>query len=297
MTTRFKKIWMIVLAVSLLSATVVSADDSFDGVPLPSGTLGMLFYFDQTAGNKLYSSGDKLSDDFNLTADVGIWRSVYYYNIGPFAASTNLVLPFGTISVDGAAVGNANISSSGMGDPLVCQTLWPINDPENLTWACLATWVTMPYGQYDNDKLVNIGSNRWAIKPGFSMTKGIGSKGTFLEVYANGEFYTKNDEYGAGEVDMEQDPLYTFETHLIQHLSRETFVSLDYFYHAGGETKVASIKQGDEQKDHALQFTLAHMITEKTHLMLKYKSDLKVENGPKTNTFGVRIAYLIPLCK
>ncbi len=296
MTTRFKKIWMIVLAISLLSASVVSAEDTFDSIPLPSGTLGMLFYFDQTAGNKFYSDGDQLMDDFNLSADVGIWRGVYYYNIGPFAASTNLLLPFGTISLDGAAVGNTNISSSGMGDPLVCQTLWPINDPENLTWVGIATYVTMPYGQYDNDKLVNIGSNRWAFKPMVCFTKGLW-KGFFIDTYANVELYTKNDEYGAGEVDMKQDPLYTFETHLVQHLSRETFFSLDYFYYTGGETKVAGVKQDDEQKDHALQFTLAHMITEKTQLMLKYKSDLKVNNGPKTNTFGIRVAYLIPLCK
>jgi len=296
MKKRFNKIWMLVFAISLLSATMVSAEDSLDGIALPSGTLGTLLYFDQTAGNKFYSNGDKLSDDFNLTADVGIWRGVYYYNIGPFAAATNLLLPFGTISVDGAAVGNMNISSTGMGDPTLIQTLWPVNDPENMTWVAIGSYVFMPYGQYDNDKLVNIGSNRWAFKPMACFTKGF-ENGFFIEIYPGVEIYTKNDEYGAGEVDMEQDPLYTFETHLIQHLRRQTFVSLDYFYHTGGETKVAGVKQDDEQKDHALQFTLAHMIAENTQLMLKYKSDLKVENGPKTNTFGIRVLYLIPLCK
>lgn len=294
MKSMYLRISIFAVMLCICCPNVVFASDTHDGIPLPSGTLGTVFYYDQTTGNKLYSDGDKLSDDFNISSDVGIWRAVYYYEIGGMTTATNLLVPFGSVSVDGAAVGNTNTSASGMADPVLNQAIWLVNKPDQLSWATFSTFVTVPCGQYDNDKLVNLGSNRWAIKPEFSMTRGIGTKGTFLEMLVNGEFYTKNDEYGAGKVDLKQDTLYTFETHLVQHLAPETFVSLDYFYHTGGETKVAGVKQDNKHKDHALQFTLAHMITEKTQLMLKYKSDLKVNNGPKTNTFGLRVAYLLP---
>lgn len=284
---------LFLVVVNLFCAPLASAEDSFDGVPLPAGTLGTLVYYDQTEGNKLYNGGNKLSEDFNLIADVGIWRGVYYHNIGPFTASSNLLLPFGTISVNGAAVGNNDISSSGMGDPLFCEALWLLNDPGKMTWGGIAAYVTMPFGQYDNEKLVNLGSNRWAFRPMVSFTKGLGN-GFFIDSYVSVEFYTKNDEYGPGKVGLEQDPLCNFETHLIQHLDPKTFISVDYFYHIGGETEIAGVNRDDKQKDHAMQLTLARMITENTQLMLKYKSDLSVENGPKTGTFGLRLAYLIP---
>ena len=72
--------------------------------------------------------------------------------------------------------------------------------------------VTMPTGQYDDEKLLNIGSNRWVVKPeiGISIPSGKWS----FEFSAAARFFTDNNDF-VGDVTFEQDPLYNLQLHLV----------------------------------------------------------------------------------
>ena len=50
--------------------------------------------------------------------------------------------------------------------------------------------VTAPLGQYDNDKLVNIGTNRWSLKPEIGFSKAFGR--WTVELAPGVTFYTDN---------------------------------------------------------------------------------------------------------
>src|SRR5262249_33692898 len=56
--------------------------------------------------------------------------------------------------------------------------------------------VTAPTGQYDGTKLINIGTNRWALKPELGLSVPAGHW-TF-ELYAGAWFYTPNDDFFGG---------------------------------------------------------------------------------------------------
>src|SRR5262245_29329863 len=57
----------------------------------------------------------------------------------------------------------------------------------------LSLYVSAPLGQYDDTRLVNIGSNRWSIKPEFGISKAMGR--WILDGAAAANFFTDNDEY------------------------------------------------------------------------------------------------------
>ncbi|MCW8932789.1 MAG: hypothetical protein OQL19_21440 [Gammaproteobacteria bacterium] len=56
--------------------------------------------------------------------------------------------------------------------------------------------VSAPLGQYDSDKLVNLGSNRWFIKPDIGVSKAWGA--FTLELSTGAFFFSENDDYFGG---------------------------------------------------------------------------------------------------
>ena len=57
--------------------------------------------------------------------------------------------------------------------------------------------VVAPWSQYDDSKLVNVGTNRWSIKPEVGISKAIGP--WTLEGTAAATFYTDNDDFFGGK--------------------------------------------------------------------------------------------------
>ena len=76
--------------------------------------------------------------------------------------------------------------------------------------------VSAPVGQYDSGKLVNIGTNRWSIKPDIGISKAFGP--LTLELTAGVVFFTDNEEYFGGTT-LEQDPVYSTQAHVTYDLA------------------------------------------------------------------------------
>jgi hypothetical protein len=291
---------MLAFILALWISCPAMAEEPLDLYPGPAGSAALLTYYTHITGNEQYSDGSKVSDDFNLTANIGTFRGVYYGELGGIRTCTNVIVPFGSASVDTTvpALGtpyDVHIASpSGMGDIILNSGVYLFFDEKTLNCLPISFFITAPTGDYDHNKTLNMGSNRWAFKPSVGYAHGIGSMGTIVETVAQAEFYTKNSEYGPANANLREDPFYTFQLMLTQFLDPGTFVSMDYFYEYGGETKIDGATQDDKIKTQALQFAMAHMITPTTQLMARYRSDFEVEDGTRTDTFQVRIAFLIP---
>jgi len=288
-------------AVILAIPNVSYAANARDYIPMPDGTFLFCTYFKHITANSLFANGRKASNDFNLRQNIGIFRPVIYKNIGNalvgdggFIIDPQALIPFGEAHLDGAAVGGADFSTSGIGDPTVLATFWFVNDPKNKFWVGFSPYITLPLGKYNNHRTLNMGSNRWAIKPELGVVKGFGEK-VILDLIINGEFYTDNDKFSDGTgtnlVKREQDPVLGAEVHLSYDISKTWYASIDYFYSRGGESKLNGVRQKDTIDSHGLGISLFWLIGTNNQLMVEYRDDFAVRNGPGTNTFGVRWAY------
>ena len=75
--------------------------------------------------------------------------------------------------------------------------------------------VSVPLGQYDDDKLVNVGTNRWSFKPEIGVSKAWGP--LILELACGATFFTANDDF-LGDRTLEREPMYSLQGHLIYNL-------------------------------------------------------------------------------
>jgi len=141
-------------------------------------------------------------------------------------------------------------------------------------------------------RALNLSANRWAFKPEIGLVKGFGEK-FFLDLIVNGEFYTDNDDFGSAFLPtrLEQDPTVGFETHLSYDITKQWFISLDYYYVYGGETTVAGVSQNDTQSNHGLGLSLFWGIGSNNQLMVEYRDDFSVRSGAGTNQLTLRWAY------
>ena len=64
--------------------------------------------------------------------------------------------------------------------------------------------VSLPFGQYDPERLVNIGTNRWAFKPEIGISKAWGP--VTLDLAAAATLFTTNTDFFGGKT-REQDPV------------------------------------------------------------------------------------------
>ncbi len=140
------------------------------------------------------------------------------------SARVDVVAPFSNGYWEGQIDGEfASTRRQGFGDPRVRLAInffgSPAQTPAEFagyrtnTVAGAALEVTVPIGEYFEDRLVNLGSNRWVFRPmiGIVHTRG---KWDF-EATASAWFYGDNDDYQFAGRTLEQDPMYAIQLHLI----------------------------------------------------------------------------------
>jgi hypothetical protein len=144
--------------------------------------------------------------------------------------------------------------------------------------------VSVPVGQYDPDKLVNIGTNRWAVKPELGVSKAWGP--LTLELMASATFYTDNDDFLGGQT-REQDPLYAVQAHLIYSLPFGIWAALDGTYYFGGRTTVNGARSDDRQENTRLGATVALPVDPHNSVKLHASTGVTARTGSDFTTVGI----------
>ena len=114
--------------------------------------------------------------------------------------------------------------------------------------------VTAPLGQYDRDKLVNIGTNRWSLKPEIGFSKAFGR--WTVELAPAVTFYTDNGDFFGGQTRAVA-PLYSVQAHVSYTFTPGCWLALNAGYFAGGRTTVDGVENDDEQEGMRFGATLA----------------------------------------
>jgi hypothetical protein len=148
--------------------------------------------------------------------------------------------------------------------------------------------VGMPLGQYDEDKLLNIGLNRWSFKPEIGISK-TWRRWTF-ELAAGATFYTDNDEF-LGTSTREQEPLVAVQGHVICGFGKGIWAGLDGTFYTGGRTTLNGTVNDDRQSSSRVGLTVSLPLSRRQSLKLYASTGATARAGGDFTTAGIIWQY------
>ncbi len=148
--------------------------------------------------------------------------------------------------------------------------------------------VSPPWGQYDADKLVNIGTHRWSFKPEIGISKALGP--WTLEGQAAVTFFTDNTDFYGGRT-RSQDPLYSVQGHVIYGFGSGKWLSVDGTWFGGGRSKVDDRLSNDLQQNWRIGATFAIPVNRSNSLKFSASSGVSARTGNNFDAIGVAWQY------
>jgi hypothetical protein len=248
-----------------------------------------------------YAQGDVATDpSVPLTnADLDVHTTFLAYarslDIWGLSGKFDVVLPYGWVSGTADFMGQPREREvSGFGDPRLrfsvnfygapALTLKEFADYKQDLIIGASLQVTVPVGQYDSDKLVNIGTNRWSVKPELGISKAWGR--LTLELAAGVTLYTDNNDF-LGGMTREQDPIYSVQGHVIYGFQSGIWVALDGTYYTGGRTTVDGVRGNDLQENTRLGATVALPVNRHNSIKLYGSTGVSARTGANFDIVGI----------
>ena len=148
--------------------------------------------------------------------------------------------------------------------------------------------VTVPVGQYDADKLLNTGTNRWSIKPELGISKALGP--LTLELAAGATFYTDNDDFLGGQT-RSQDPLYSVQGHAIYNFRSGIWIAVDGTYYTGGRSTIGGVENDDFQSNTRVGLTVAFPVDRNNSVKVYASSGVSARTGSDFDSAGLAWQY------
>jgi hypothetical protein len=159
-------------------------------------------------------------------------------------------------------------------------------DPPNILGVSFR--LVAPTGQYDSNRPVNLGSNRWAFNPKIGWIHPIGRR-WLLELQAGGWFFTDNQDFLGQK--LEQAPLVAGAFNLIYRIRPGFWAALDTTYYWGGRTTVADQQLSNLQRNSRIGGTIALPIKGGHILKLSASSGISVDFGGNYNSLAIAYQY------
>src|SRR5262245_10807140 len=248
MTARSKRVLVAALVAAALATAVSAWAQDLEPRTYANAPVGLNFLLLGYA----YSTGDVSFDesspikDGELTVHAAALAYARSFGLWDRAAKFDVVLPYawlsGTATVAGQPVAR---EVDGLGDPRLrfsmllygapALTLEEFRDYKQDFIVGFSVAVTVPLGQYDSSRLVNIGTHRWSVRPEIGFSKTLGPW-TF-ELAPSVTFFTTNHDFFGGKT-LERDPLFAAQAHVIYHTRIGIWAALDATYYTGGASTI-----------------------------------------------------------
>jgi hypothetical protein len=189
-------------------------------------------------------------------------------------ASAAISVPYAFGSINGnVGEEHTRITRSGLGDlrlrfvvnllggPALTMKEFRARKPETTLGFSLV--VVAPTGQYSNEKLINIGTNRWAFRPEFGLSYPTGR--WTLEASAGVWLFLDNKHAYPGENVRSQAPLFAFQAHGGYTFGPGSGSRSASTFYGGGRTSTngVPVRRGSQQpgrRDVSLPFARRHSI-------------------------------------
>jgi hypothetical protein len=222
---------------------------------LPTGQSIVGAGYAYTEADLYFSPVLKITDGVSRVNSLGL-TGIHTFDLAGKSARISVLLPYVSGRWQGDVDGKfQTIHRRGIGDPRLRFSVNLYGAPalqgaefaqyraqhttNTVVGASLA--VSVPLGQYYDDLLVNIGSNRWSLRPqiGVVHTRGRWS----FELTGSAFLFTDNDDFNyLDDAVLKQKTVYATQTHVIYNFRQGLWASLSAGYGTGGRIRI------DQQK-------------------------------------------------
>jgi len=223
----------------------------------------------------------------------------YTFNVAGKVAQAVVALPYALAEVSGRVFEQVGtINRSGLADTRIRFAInLRGNDAMGLrafvkeprhTIVGASVVVSAPTGQYYPDKLINVGTNRWAFKPelGISVPKGKWD----LDGYVGAWLFAPNSDYYPGGRERTQSPMAALQGHGAYTLKPRLWLAADSTWYVGGAPTVDGADAGESVNNVRLGLTLSLPAGRQQSIKVAYSTGATVRTGTDFRTFSVALS-------
>jgi hypothetical protein len=127
--------------------------------------------------------------------------------------------------------------------------------------------VHLPLGNYEDDKLLNLGNNRFTIRPQIGIVHEW--RKWSAEVTGSLWVYSRNDDFFRGH-ELDQSPFFTAQAHLVHTFRPGLWIAAGIGYGEGGQSTIDGTHKNDRKGALAYDIILGYPITRKLGLKVAY---------------------------
>jgi hypothetical protein len=271
----------------------------------PNNTVILLNYLRHTTTN----------DRKNLTTNLSIFRASWVLKFGHLAiVPIDILLPVADADLRipaaaGSAVNTASIRTTGFGDiqylPSIIYDVVEDKEINTHTYMGANLYTIMPTGTYRTTTPVNIGENRWAIKPQVAIGQRFAKAFTF-DLVGNLTVFMDNTDYlvagraasmgmpavAPSHQTLKQDPTWGGEAHIGVDVDPTTYVALSYYAtNIGKRTRAAGTEVEAPASIQTLRFTWGWRIEKQMLLLVQMQQDITATGeASRTRYWGMRLS-------
>jgi hypothetical protein len=274
-------------ALAAAAATSAQELDARHFSPAPLGTSFVIAGVGESEGAIVF---DPSLDIENVHADLDIVTTGFgrVFALGERQARVLFVMTHAAGTI-GAAVGSAPQAAElhGFVDPRIKLSIGlrgaPALAPQDFARAPRGTVVSAavtlvpPWGDYEPTSLVNLGYNRWALKPEIGVLRAFGR--WTVEGVLGAWLYSRNDEQFPGTAHKRQEPLLSAQAHVSYTWPSRVWLALDATSFAGGDSRVDGVENPDYQENSRLGVTLSLPFGTRNSLKLTYSEGATTRRG------------------
>lgn len=244
------------------------------------------------------TQGDVFFDPVLLVEDAEVdghtlaMSYVRSFTVAQKTARIDVTVPWQNLEWTGLLDGEpASVSRIGLADPWVRMSIILLDrrseGPTNSqTVVGAAVALGLPLGEYLESKLLNVGGNRFIVRPqmGIVHTRGKWS----FEFTGSAFLYDDNDEFLVNSK-LEQDPLYEVQGHLVRFFDKPGWwAALSTGYAWNGETRVDGVHSDDARRLFLSALSVGLPIGSKQSLKLSYvRIRTRTDTGSHTDSLAV----------
>jgi hypothetical protein len=261
----------------------------------PVGANFLVMSYNWASGNVLFDPTLPITDvkarvqalvvgvghSFNLFGDLGL--VTVGLPAGWLAATGNVYEQAASVTRSGLGDARLKLSVNLRGNPAAPPSEFARRPRQTIVGASITA--TAPTGQYDDTKLINIGTNRWAFKPevGVSWPKGPWD----VDGYVGTWFFTANQDFFPRGQTRTQDPVLAIQGHVSYTMQPRLWVAVDGTWYHGGSSVVDGGPPSTPLSNSRIGITASLPAGKRYSLKLAYGQGAVVRTGTDFKTIAI----------